>query len=201
MPTAALPSSQRTSTPDTLRYRLRSATSEAHARLDAALGAFDLTRRDGYRAFLEANAAALLPLEDALAAAGVADFFPDWQQRTRSGAVLGDLARVGGTARPFDTPAPLDTAGLLGTMYVLEGSRLGAKYLIKSVKQSTDPVVAQATAYLGHGAGDRFWQSFLSLLECHGETLADDAAVVDGARRAFDLFALAAARARATARA
>jgi heme oxygenase len=81
-------------------------------------------------------------------------------------------------------------------MYVLEGSRLGAKYLIRSVMQSPDPLVAQTTGYLGHGADERLWQSFLAALETHGAALADDRGVSAGAHRAFDLFAQAAARER-----
>ena len=79
-------------------------------------------------------------------------------------------------------------------MYVLEGSRLGAQVLLKSVARSSDAAVAQATAYLSHGAGRHLWQSFLALLERHAETMSDDMGPVDGARRAFDLFAEAIAR-------
>src|SRR5262245_57771211 len=53
-----------------LRNILKEATARDHARLDGRLGAFDLHDSAGYRRFLEANAAALLPLEGALVAAG-----------------------------------------------------------------------------------------------------------------------------------
>src|ERR1700761_4761164 len=69
-----------------LRDRLRQATGEAHRDLDGRLGAFDLTRLEGYRHFLEINAAALVPLETALEAAGVAALFADWPWRSRRGA-------------------------------------------------------------------------------------------------------------------
>src|SRR3954462_6395747 len=81
-------------------------------------------------------------------------------------------------------------------MYVLEGLRLGAQILLKRVSQSNDPVVAEATAYLTHGAGRHLWRSFLVLLERHAatlsKTLSKDDDVVDGARQAFALFAQAA---------
>jgi heme oxygenase len=178
-----------------LRQRLRSATAAAHARLDERLRELDMRRLADYRRFLEASAAALLPLEAALIAAGVQRIFPDWALRSRRGAILHDLARVGGAARPLVVSGPLDLDGVLGTMYVLEGSRLGAKVLLQTVAGSSDATVTAATAYLRHGAGRHLWQSFLALLERHAETLNDDAGAVNAARRAFDLFAEAIARA------
>jgi heme oxygenase (biliverdin-IX-beta and delta-forming) len=116
-------------------------------------GARALTFRPDYRWFLEANAAALLPLEEALAEAGVKRLFHDWELRCRSNAILQDLARVGGTARPLQLDYQLNDDAIIGAMYVLEGSRLGAKVLVKRVTQSADAAVAQATAYLSHGRG------------------------------------------------
>jgi len=178
-----------------LRHRLRTATADAHARLDEQVRALDLRRLPDYRRFLEASAAALLPLEGSLIEAGVARIFPDWALRSRRHAILHDLARVGGVARPLAVPWRLHFDGVLGTMYVLEGSRLGAQVLLRSIARSSDAVVTQATAYLRHGAGRHLWQSFLALLERHAETLRDDAGAVSAARRTFDLFAEAIARA------
>jgi heme oxygenase (biliverdin-IX-beta and delta-forming) len=176
-----------------LRLCLRSVTAEAHARLDARLGAFDLTSLPGYRPFLEANAAALLPLEAALEAARVAEILPDWELRSRKAAILEDLARVGGGVAPLPTPGPFDLGGILGTMYVLEGSRLDARMLLNAVKRSADAEVLHATAFLRHGAGHHFWPSFLAVLESHAA--ADhEAGAIDGAMQAFAMFERAAAR-------
>jgi heme oxygenase len=80
-------------------------------------------------------------------------------------------------------------------MYVLEGSRLGAQILLKRVAQSTDLVVATTTGYLGHGAGQHLWRSFLVMLERHGatlkRTLSSEKDVISGAHQAFALFAQA----------
>jgi heme oxygenase len=179
----------------TLRGRLRAATAQAHARLDGLFGGLDLRSRDGYRRFLEVNAAALLPLESALVDAGVTRLFPDWPARSRRHAILDDLADLDGEFVPMPMPEPLDRAGVLGTMYVLEGSRLGAAYLLRIVESSADPQVAGATAYLRHGAGQHLWRSFLDLLEAHAARLDDDAAAVTAARRTFALFEDAASRA------
>src|SRR5262249_13922791 len=145
--------------------RLRQSTSDAHARLDAQFGGLDLRQRSDYRRFLEASVAALLPLEAALVEAGVEQVFPDWPLRSRRRAILDDLDRVGGVVRLLAIPPAPNFGQLLGTMYVLEGSRLGAQVLLKAVSQSSDPVVASATAYLSHGMGQHLWQSFLVMLE------------------------------------
>jgi len=176
-----------------LRSILRDATATGHARLDARLGALDLCAAADYRKFLEINAAALLPLERALVRAGVRDVLPDWDRRARSNAILRDLARLGGTPRPLEAPELPDRFAVLGVLYVLEGSRLGAAYLLRKVRQCGDPVVSGNTAFLGHGAGLPFWPAFLAVLERHAGDLADDDDIAGPARRAFTLFEQAAA--------
>jgi len=175
-----------------LRERLRDATAAAHRELDAQLSSFDLTVLTGYRRFLQASAGALLPLEAALVAAGVTDIFPDWPERARSAAIAADLGRLGSAAPSPVSVLPLTPGGLLGTMYVLEGSRLGAKFLLKEVAEAADPRISAATLYLRHGAGQRLWQSFLAKLESEA---CDEVEVIAAARMAFAAFEQAADRA------
>jgi len=199
MPEIAVPTPQaadfsRPPRPHTpLRTLLRDATAAGHARLDARLGALDLCSRAGYRRFLEINAAALLPLEQSLLRAGVRHVLPDWDDRARSEAILHDLSRLGGTPRLLEAPVLADRSAVLGTLYVLEGSRLGAAYLLRAVRQCSDPVISGHTAFLGHGAGRPLWPGFLAILERHADELADDADIVAPARQAFALFEQAAA--------
>jgi len=176
-----------------LRLCLRSVTAEAHARLNTRFGALDLTNLADYRRFLEANAAALVPLEAALAAARVAEIFPDWELRSRQAAILDDLARIGGHLEPLPVPGLLDFGGVLGTMYVLEGSRLDARTHLIAAKRSADAEVLHATAFLRHGAGHHFWPSFLAVLESHAAADHETSAI-DGAIRALGMFEQAAAR-------
>lgn len=175
-----------------LRERLRDATSDAHRELDAQLSAFDLTGVSGYRRFLHASAGALLPLEAALADAGVDRIFPDWPERSRSAAIATDLDRLGATAAGIVSVPPLTRSGVFGAMYVLEGSRLGAKFLLKTVADAADPHIGAATLYLRHGTGKRLWQNFLSKLESE---VCDEVEVIAAARIAFAAFEQAADRA------
>lgn len=177
-----------------LRNILKDATAADHARLDARLGSFDLLEPGGYRRFLEANAAALLPLESALVKAGVRKVLPNWDRHARSRAILADLSTTGGTPDSLDVPVLSGRSAVLGTLYVLEGSRLGAAWLLKHIRRTSDPRILNATAYLAHGAGQRFWQDFLATLEDHADEVGDTNDLVDPARRAFDLFLKAAQR-------
>ncbi len=176
-----------------LRERLKDATAAAHRELDAQMSAFDLTVFSGYRHFLQASAGALVPLEAALVEAGISKLFADWPERSRSAAIAADLDRLGREAHATVSVPPLTRSGMLGTMYVLEGSRLGAKFLLKAVADAADPRIGEATAYLSHGAGKRLWQSFLAKLA--SEDSCDEDEVIEAARSAFAAFEQAADRA------
>jgi heme oxygenase len=76
---------------------------------------------------------------------------------------------------------------------VLEGSRLGAKFLLKTVADAADPRIGEATTYLAHGAGQRLWQSFLARLEA--EQACDEDEAIESACAAFAAFEQAADRA------
>ena len=177
-----------------IRDRLKAATAAAHHGIDERLSVLDLTDTAQYRRFLQANAAALLPLEAALEQAGVAAMFEDWPLRARSAAISADLSRLGGTAVPLPRPAgPLDRCSMLGTLYVLEGSRLGAAYLVRIVAASVDPRVRGATHYLRHGEGQGLWRSFLARLERESVSADDEHRMIVSAQQAFAMFATAVA--------
>jgi heme oxygenase (biliverdin-IX-beta and delta-forming) len=178
-----------------LRERLKQATAAAHRALDARFGAFDLTTRPGYLRFLEASAAALTPLEDALERAGVQEIFEDWPLRSRRAAIAADIARLGGAIRPLPDIGTFNRNQVVGAMYVLEGSRLGAQYLLKTVLAAASPAIAGSTRYLRHGADQRLWPSFLDALACVIVAPGEEAEIISGARQAFAAFATAAARA------
>ena len=53
-------------------------------------------------------------------------------------AIADDLIALGGVIHTLAAPQRLDLAGVLGAMYVLESSRLGAKVLLAEVAQSSE---------------------------------------------------------------
>lgn len=175
--------------PISVRHHLRSATADLHAALDGGFGALDLKKRSDYRQFLAAQAAIWEPLEDWLTRHDVGRVLPDWPRRRRAAALAADLAALGGAAEANDivmgTPS---LPAMLGVAYVLEGSRLGARYLSRMIADSDDDAVRTNTRFLHHGAGLPLWPSFIETLEAHVTNAADVDAAVRGARQAFTLF-------------
>lgn len=169
-----------------LRDRLRAATAEDHAALDAAVSAWRLDDAADYRAFLQASADALTPLETALEASDVEQWLPDWSRRARRGALLADLEASGGRLNPFDPVAPLGSAFGTGLVYVLEGSRLGGKVLLRRVEHGRTGL---PTAYLRHGQGQGLWRSFLAWLETTDNVAFKTDEAIEGARYGFRRFA------------
>ena len=106
----------------TARGALRAATHEQHDRVDRLYSQIRLDDRDDYGAFLGAQAAAHIPVEQALVEAGVGAIVPDWDIRQRGDLVRADLAVLG---LPVPDPAgPIvfsDEAAVLGGLYVLGG--------------------------------------------------------------------------------
>lgn len=175
-----------------VRWQLRAATHGAHQALDDAVSALDLTSWSGYAAFLRMSAAVLLPLEDHLEAAEIENLLPDWRQRRRTSAIEKDLATLGLEARRMTLPQlPSDEASLLGALYVLEGSRLGARLLMRRVSASSETRLQSATIYLSHGHECRLWQSFLDVLEARITTKRELNQAAESARGTFALFAKA----------
>jgi len=171
-----------------LRDRLRLATASDHATLDSLAGALDFEIASDYAAFLSASATALTPLELALEHAGVGVWLRDWPLRTRRVALAQDLAAMG-LPEPQAVSAPIPSHAFgAGLLYVLEGSRLGARLLAQKVRRATPQ---SPLAYLTHGEGHNLWRSFLAWLEAQPKVgLWTDEAEA-GARYGFQCFSAA----------
>ena len=171
----------------TLRDQLKSATAQAHAALDAAAGRWRLDDADGYSAFLRAQAAALIPVEQALEHAGIELLLPDWATRARRAVLLSDLVALGAAAPVYiKQPHYRTPAEVWGAAYVLEGSRLGARFLLKQVEKAGGTLTLP-TAFLAHGEKAGLWQSFVEKLE-NSEARNGREGAVRGARMTFTLF-------------
>ncbi len=167
---------------------IREATRDSHRRLDLALSWLDLGQPRYYAGFLRGQADALLPLERALEAGGIAEILPDWPQRARSAALEQDLILMNVSSTPLPEPHFSNQAQMLGAAYVLEASRMGARVMLARLAQQPDSAPIGATKYLKHGFAKRFWPTFLTVLENHSAAQADTASVVQGAQIAFGMF-------------
>ncbi len=167
---------------------LREHTRPLHEALDAAMPLASLTQRDGYVHLLLMNWPCV-PIELALEQAGVRDLLPDWELRRRRFDLAGDLAALQITppaAQPLEVEA--DTATLLGWSYVLEGSRLGAKLILRTVQSGGTAEILRATRFLMHGRGTDFWGSFRAALTAIDDDPGAIAAACNGACAAFERF-------------
>jgi heme oxygenase (biliverdin-IX-beta and delta-forming) len=175
--------------PGSMRALLRASTARLHAVVDARFAPMLGSGEAGYRSFLLASAAAVLALEQALLAADVDAILPDWAQRARTAALRADLADLGIIDVPVAPPPLLaGEARQFGALYVLEGSRLGAKLLLPELLARGSTRVQAATRYLRHGEGRRLWPSFLAQLESSQATRRRPDDAIAGARAAFALF-------------
>jgi heme oxygenase len=117
------------------RARLRSATLEAHARVDALIertGFF--TDRERYAAYLHATLDARHSIEVALSRSAIGALHLSKPERHVGPALRCDIRDVTGTKPPEAHTSAMPTnalteAQVLGISYVLEGSALGARIL------------------------------------------------------------------------
>lgn len=171
-----------------IRFRLRAATAPLHELVDAHMGGLLRQTVGGYERFLTASARALLPLERALVEAGVVEILPDWPERARSDALRADLAALSlsgpDTHAVYEDPHLKDEAYMLGAVYVLEGSRLGASVLVRMFESAP----AHALHYLSHGNELPLWQTFLARLETSAAIRRNPEVTIAGASAAFKLF-------------
>jgi heme oxygenase (biliverdin-IX-beta and delta-forming) len=179
-----------------IRAFLRGATADEHSALDRLIRPLFLEGEPGYVRFLQAAAAAVVPLEKAAIAARVEKVLPDWAVRSRTAALMLDLAEFGMTVPSAgQTIAIDDEAFLFGILYVLEGSRLGARSLVAELAAHPSAKARKANHYLSHGAGRRLWPSFLRCLETSNAVQRAPNRTVAGAKTAFAVFAEAQSRA------
>jgi heme oxygenase len=173
-------------TPTDRRTLLRQATHDLHCELDALAGQLDLRQHADYCKYLLATAGPVIGLEVALEANHVEDIIGDWPHRRRRFSLALDLHALGLTVDAIEVPQRWTASGMLGAVYVLEGSRLGAQVLLKRVEQSDDQRVLAACHFLS-GSDPTLWASFLRTLE-NADGAFDVNEMVAAARETFAIF-------------
>jgi heme oxygenase (biliverdin-IX-beta and delta-forming) len=145
------------------RWTLRKRTAEAHAVLDEAIGAFD-TRED-YERYLLAMYAFRQPVEHWLQGVAWPQTLGNWRPRAISDALTRDLADLAlqPPAGPAFTVEP-ELSRLMGALYVLEGSALGAQLLLTRA-QALGLDDRFGARHLAIQANVDSWRGFLDQLE------------------------------------
>jgi heme oxygenase (biliverdin-IX-beta and delta-forming) len=162
--------------------RLRAATVGDHHDTDVAFGRFDLKDAASYIAFLRAHARVLPAIEEALEGEAALPPF-----RPRTPAIEADLAALGSVMpEPLPIAVPKSEGARFGTLYVIEGSRLGGGVLAGQVG------VGLPNAYLSakHEPGE--WRAFCQRLDAAAKDEAWTEDAVAAAKATFGLYRKAA---------
>lgn len=163
---------------------LREETRHHHVRLEDRLGEQPLTTPEGYQRFLRMHGGVLPMVEEWLSRQDEFWRLPNAGDRLRVSALQEDLDALG-----LPTPAAIDLrfvnegASVLGLCYVLEGSRLGAAYLRKTLATSGFP-----SAFLRQGSDQPLWRSFLPSVNALNVESADMRQSVSSARQLFEAY-------------
>ncbi len=184
------------------RELLKAATQDAHRDLDARVStAHYFTSPAGYADWLATSYRFHSIAEKALEAGGVASMLTDWPARKKTPLIARDLADLGvAVALPVVGPSVSQVVGddqfhladanaCLGALYVIEGASMGARVLLVAARRlgmSAQHGARQLTA-----AAESFgpWHTFVAMLEAAPSTTLGEAAMIDAARRTFDLAA------------
>lgn len=177
---------------DRRRIRLKAITAPQHDAVDAmiASGAL-LDTVSGYRRYLAATLSARRCVETSLTRSGAADLYPAWARRRIEPLVEADLADIA-PALPAEmggsSGAAMSAGSMLGALYVLEGSAMGARVIARRVARiGMGP--GFGARHLHHQAAEpRAWPEFLDLLEVYPLTDQDDDACLHQAVATFECF-------------
>ncbi len=152
--------------PRTARHALlRQATGSAHASLERVIGEFATLA--AYERYVGGLYRFRQPLEIALQAIDWPPAFGAWRPCLIADALeldLQDLGLRGGDGRADRALPPPSLSALLGTLYVLEGSALGAR-LIRRQAQHLGLHDNHGARHLARQANAADWSGFLAVLD------------------------------------
>jgi heme oxygenase len=165
------------------RFELREKTLRAHMALEGLIG--PLNSVTDYERYLQGMHSFRTPVEAWLSRAPWPAGFGTWRPVMIAAALAADMKDFDLRSRTgaIDWDASADLGTMLGTLYVIEGSMLGAQLLLKRAHLlglSAD----FGARHLALQAGTANWQMFLTILEGSPLFNIDDA--VNAANRTFE---------------
>jgi heme oxygenase len=178
--------------PEGRRTRLQTATRRLHQDLDALMmEAGFLSSISKYASYLAASYRARAAVEMRLDISGARQIYPVWPRRQIAHLIEEDLTDLGASIpERLAVPAapPLSKGGVLGALYVLEGSAIGARLIGQRVAaMGMGPEFG--ARHLAHQATEpKAWPAFLHVLESANLTDEEDRACLHEALATFDRF-------------
>lgn len=165
------------------RLDLREKTSQAHTALEGLIG--PLGSIADYQRYLQGMHAFRTPLEEWLSRLMWPAVFGSWRPAMIGEALSADMGDFGlqPRSRNDDWDAVADQDTIFGTLYVLEGSMLGAQLLLKRARQLGLSEDFGARHLALQAAMSENWRAFLTVLE--QSTQFNDENSAKAANRAF----------------
>lgn len=176
------------------RQRLKAATHEVHEQLDRRIMAFrPFADRERYTAFVHTQHRVHRDVEALFAHPQLNARLPQLAERSRLALVRQDLADMGAAvddaalpAPTFTPGAPVDLPTALGWLYTVEGSNLGAAFLLKAAAGLGLDGSFGARHLAPHPDGRAaHWRDFIAQLDELALTPEEEARAEAGARAAF----------------
>lgn len=146
------------------RAALRRHVRHAHEQLDTLIG--DLETRQDYLRYLRGIAAFRIAAEKALSAVAYPEWFDGWRPVSTVSALQHDLKVL--ALRMPDMPEivpPCGESSLLGMLYTLEGSALGARLIARKAAALGFDACNGANHLSVQISAPENWRVFLALLE------------------------------------
>ena len=116
----------------------------------------------------------------------------DVADRHKAYMIENDLQSIGmnknQTHKPLSAIGIITPAFALGIMYVMEGSTLGGRFILKNINEAlgyTGETGAQYFAGYGNATGSR-WKNFINQMAQYEEENNNGEEIIDGANYAFD---------------
>lgn len=165
------------------RQMLRHGTAQMHEALDAMIGPFSSPQ--AYQAYVLGSARFRLPLEDIIEHHAPLELLHGWCPTLIGKDIRADLSALGLQNHTSDIkpPQPEKIEDWLGLFYVLEGSSLGAKLLVKRAAGLNINHTNGGAHLLAQAGNNSNWSAFLEVIE----TLSDlnEARMIHSANATF----------------
>ncbi len=160
------------------RFDLKRATDEAHARLEEIVQSSGMFASvEGYRRYLAATWAMRDRFEHLLDINGAAEIWPEWPSRRIAALAAHDMADLHLSKPPqILSQTRLNRSELLGVLYVMEGSSLGARILVRMVSALGFSNDFGARHLFAAASSTSAWRSFIAVLDASPKSPCQDTA-------------------------
>lgn len=169
--------------------RMKAATQAAHEAIDTRIMAANpFASRANYGRFVRLQYRIHHAVDPLFRNPALADLLPDLAGRRRLDLVEQDAADLETPLPTLDghAEAPLQIAPALGWLYVVEGSNLGAAFLLKAAAKLDLSESFGARHLAGHPTGRGLhWRTFTAALDAVPLSDADEALAIAGGEAAF----------------